>query len=144
MDGPSTCDWKYFYINGHMDVAIYSNIDNVCSVAVLSTMNKWSIITPEILARRWEIRLSTVKRALKATTQVGIRNVMLPSDQKIRVRTKGLQFLSWKNASIWTLCLQMSSKSNRTKWHNFSPMEGDMIGSSSWISSTMQESLRPL
>ena len=54
------------------------------AVFALSTSQQRSVLTPEVLARRWAIGLDTAKRSLQVTTQAGIRNVLAPGERKLR------------------------------------------------------------
>ncbi len=44
-------------------------------IAGITTKDRGSVVTKEILARRWGIGLGTAHRTLVATTQVGVRKV---------------------------------------------------------------------
>ena len=52
--------------------------------------------TPEILSKRWHIGLDTAKRTLQVTTQAGVRNVLVPSERKVRMKAPRLKFPSIK------------------------------------------------
>lgn len=53
-------------------------------------------VTPELLARRWNIGLAAAKRTLRVTTQAGVRNVLAPSERKVRKKAPWLKFPSFK------------------------------------------------
>ena len=61
----------------------------VSAVAIDGTKPK---ILPEKLAAEWNIGLATAKRTLKATTQVGLRNIFSPSERKVRLKAPWLKF----------------------------------------------------
>jgi hypothetical protein len=52
------------------------------------------VITPEILSQQWGIGLDTANNRLNATTQVGIRNVLAPTEWKVHQRLDHLKFLT--------------------------------------------------
>ena len=63
-------------LSGRNDNDVYPMVDNESqALFALSTSEKRSVITPEILSRRWGVGLDTAKRMLQVTTQSGIRNV---------------------------------------------------------------------
>ena len=54
--------------------------DEIREVASMSTSGAGSVITKEILARRWFIGMDTMHRTLKVTTQAGIRKFLHPME----------------------------------------------------------------
>lgn len=94
-------------LSGRGDSSLYSVSDEWREVAKLTTEGGYnieavatterkSVITPEMLARRWMIPLPTAKRTLKVTTQAGVRNILLPGDRKVRQRLDHLRFPNLK------------------------------------------------
>ena len=79
-------------LDGHVDEVVYQLSPASRAVLALSTDAKRSVITPEILSRRWHIGLSTAKRTLAVTTQAGVRNVLVPADRRTRQRLNHLKF----------------------------------------------------
>ena len=63
-----------------------------CAILALTTEEKRSAITPEILSRRWHIGVATAKRTLLVTTQAGVRNVLVPADRRTRQRLNHLKY----------------------------------------------------
>ena len=61
-------------------------------IASLATKDRGSVITKEVLARRWGIGLDTAHRTLTATTQLGIRKVVHPVERRYRTRQAHLRF----------------------------------------------------
>ncbi len=61
-----------------------------------------SVITPEILSRRWGVGLDTAKRTLQVTTQSGIRNFLARGERKVSQKLDHLAFpnLSGKWKSV--------------------------------------------
>jgi len=79
-------------LSGHADGDVYHVEDSLRSLFALSTEEKRSVITPEVLSRRWGIGLAVAKRTLSVTTQAGIRNVLAPTERRSRQRYNHLQF----------------------------------------------------
>ena len=67
-------------LEGHSNAVIYPDGDHDRHVFALSTEEKRSVVTKEILARRWGIGLSAAARTLKMTTQKGLRSFVHPTD----------------------------------------------------------------
>jgi hypothetical protein len=76
--------------DGHEDTEVYSEESR--AICHLTTKERRSAITPEILAQRWSIGLESAKSTLVATTQAGIRNVFAPGERKLRQRTDHLKY----------------------------------------------------
>jgi hypothetical protein len=74
------------------DEEVYERCSEVRQVAGLSTDKRRSVITPEILSRRFRIGLETAKKTLRVTTQAGIRNVLAPTERKVRQILDHLKF----------------------------------------------------
>ncbi len=94
-------------------------IDPICDVAQenrwvagISTKDHGSVVTKEILARRWGIGLDTALRALVATTQVGVRKVLHPVERRYRTRQSHLHFPNL-NTRLYTDTMFASAKSLR-------------------------------
>ena len=79
-------------LSGRNDNDVYPMDDESRKLLALSTSNKRSVITPEILSRRWGVGLDTAKRTLKVTTQSGIRNVLAKGERKVRQKLDHLAF----------------------------------------------------
>ena len=75
---------------GHNDADVYPERHRVLSA--LTSEERSSTVTPEILSRRWGIGLSTAKQTLRVTTQAGIRNVLAPAERKVRKKSPWLMF----------------------------------------------------
>jgi hypothetical protein len=63
----------------------------------LSTEQRKSVLSPELLAKRWGIGLNAAKTTLENTTQTGICNVFLPSECKVRKKAPWLSYPSIKS-----------------------------------------------
>jgi hypothetical protein len=75
------------------DDRILKSVDcNIRNVAALVSNERKSTITPEILARRWNIGLAAAKRTMSVTTQTGIKNVLAPGERRIRQRMSHLKY----------------------------------------------------
>lgn len=55
-----------------------------------------SILDSKTLAKRWCIGLTKADKTLKVTTQAGVRNVLVPSERKVRKKAPWLKFPSIK------------------------------------------------
>jgi hypothetical protein len=64
------------------------------NISAMRTTESRSTITPQMLSSRWGIGLDTAKRTLSVTTQSGIRNVLAPSERKVRLKAPWLKFPS--------------------------------------------------
>lgn len=60
-------------------------------VYALSSSERASVISPELLSRRWRIGLDAAKRTLKVTTQAGVRNIYAPSERRLRTKSAFLR-----------------------------------------------------
>ena len=72
---------------------LFQPVDEPTVAAVVMDGTKPKI-TPEELAKSWNISLPTAKRTLNVTTQVGLRNVFSPSERKVRLKAPWLKFPS--------------------------------------------------
>ena len=79
-------------ISGRENEVVYPPNEEHRRIKALSTTEKRSALTPEILSRRWNIGLDTAKKTLHATTQAGVRNVLAPGERKVRQRLDHLKF----------------------------------------------------
>jgi hypothetical protein len=61
-------------------------------VHYLSSKDKWSVLTPEVLSRKWGIGLDTTARTLSTTTHKGMVRSNMPHDHKVRQRFNQLKF----------------------------------------------------
>ena len=62
------------------------------TISALSLRERGTIITKEILAKRWGIGLDTAHRTLESTTQKGVRRVLHPVEHCYRTRQSHLRF----------------------------------------------------
>jgi hypothetical protein len=79
-------------LDSHEDEEVYERGPEVRKIAGLSTDERRSVITPEILSRRFGIGRESAKKTLRVTTQAGIRNVLAPTEQKVRKKLDHLKF----------------------------------------------------
>jgi hypothetical protein len=94
------------------DEEIYTDARRIMK---LSTTDRSSAITPEVLSTRWGIGIATAKRTLQATMQTGIRNVIAPGERKVRQRLDHLKFPNLRG-SIYTDTM-FSSKIKSLRGH---------------------------
>jgi len=94
-------------LSGHVDKDVYPYSDEIRKISALKTTESRSTITPELLAKRWCIGLPKASQTLKVTTQAGVRNVLVPSERKVRKKAPWLKFPNVKGR--WYLD-QMFSK----------------------------------
>ena len=67
-----------------MDATVYPDGEACQLAAAITTSKQKSMITPEILSKRWNIGLAMAKRMLCMTTQAGVQNVFPPSKWKVQ------------------------------------------------------------
>jgi len=80
-------------------------------VATVGTRNRKSQVTPEELARKWNIGLETAKNTLRVTTQKGIRQSVHPITRRVRVdhlhlhreRLRGTWYVDTMQAKVTSL-----------------------------------------
>jgi len=101
-------------LSGWNDNDVYPMDDESQKLFALSTGEKRSTITPEILSRRWGIGLDTAKRTLQVTTQSGIRNVLARGERKVRQK---LNHLAFPNLSGKWYSDTMFSKTQSVRGH---------------------------
>ena len=82
----SQCDIDGNGLQGQDDEQLYSKADNSCRIDGLSTGEQRSVLTAEVLAKRWHIGLDAARRTMGSTTQAGIKNVLAPGERKVRQR----------------------------------------------------------
>lgn len=70
----------------------YSNEEDEREAMGLRTGDRKSPLTPEVLAKRFNIGLETAKRTIRVTTQYGFRNVYIPAERRSRQKTAHLRF----------------------------------------------------
>jgi hypothetical protein len=73
---------------------VYALVTSQKFISSLSSEQRWSVLTPELLAKRWG--LSAANTTLENTTQTGIRNIFLPSERKVRKKAPWLSYPSIK------------------------------------------------
>jgi transposase len=101
-------------LSGRKDNDVYPMDTESRNILALSTSEKRSVLTPEILSRRWGVGLDTAKRTLQATTQSGIRNVLAPGERKVRQK---LDHLAFPNLSGKWYTDTMFSKTESIRGH---------------------------
>ena len=62
------------------------------TVAATASQPRHPKVTPEALARRWDIGLTTAQRTIKVTTQRGIRSSLHPIHRRYRTRQSQFRF----------------------------------------------------
>jgi hypothetical protein len=79
-------------LSGHDHSSVYTQYIEIREISKLTSSERMSILTPEILAKKWNIGLATAKRTMHVTTQAGLRNVFMPGERRLRQRTNHLRF----------------------------------------------------
>ena len=79
-------------IDGHKDTILYPPTQETRRIKALSTKDRRSVLTPPVLAKRFNCSLETSRRTMQVTTQSGIRNVLAPGERKLRQRLDHLRF----------------------------------------------------
>ena len=76
-------------LQGYDDREVYAACQEASAI---ETAERGSILSPQVLSRRWSIGLKAATDTLNVTTQSGIRNVLGPSERKLRQRTDYLRY----------------------------------------------------
>ena len=79
-------------LHGHSCENIYPYGDEERKILSLSSAEKKSFLTKEVLAQRWGIGLETANRTMQATTQRGIKTFLNPTDRRLSTRHPHLAF----------------------------------------------------
>jgi hypothetical protein len=67
-------------LSGHDHSSVYSQYNEIREISKLTSSERINILTPEILAKKWNICLTTAKRNMDVMTQIGLRNVFMPGE----------------------------------------------------------------
>jgi hypothetical protein len=70
-------------LSAGLDDDVYPMATNKRKLCALSATERESILTPEILSKRWGISVERAQKTIDVTSHEGIRNVFLPSEQKV-------------------------------------------------------------
>jgi hypothetical protein len=81
-------------------------------IFAMSTKERGSVITKEILAKRWGIGLDTAHRTLTSTTQSGVRRVLQPLERRFKTKQSHLRFPTL-NSKFYTDTMFSTTKSIR-------------------------------
>ena len=98
--------------HGYADRALFENHDR--EMYSMSLVDKQSVVTKEVLARRWNINLDTAHCTLRATTQRGVRSFLNPTDRRLNTRLPYLSFSMLWNRKMYTDTLFAKVKSIRS------------------------------
>ena len=79
-------------LDGKKDEDLYPPSEASRQVKKLSVSERSSVLTPQVLAKRWHCSLSTATRTMRSTTQSGIRNILAPSERKLRQRLDHMRY----------------------------------------------------
>ena len=80
-------------LSGHADEDVYPLDAKTRRLFALSSSEKRSVLTPEVLSRRWgTIGLEAANRTMRATTQAGIRNILAPRGRRVHQRLDHIRF----------------------------------------------------
>jgi len=74
------------------DATLHPDAEQSRRLSALRTEGMTSIVTPQTIARRWNISLDKSAKTLQRTTQAGVRNVLVPSERKVRKKAPWLKF----------------------------------------------------
>ena len=89
-------DWKNITTPSpkpHLRINAFTSslLEQVNISSISST--RWNGVPPEALAEKWDIGLTTAKRTIKVTTQLGLRKVEHPSFQRhLRTNDRQLRY----------------------------------------------------
>ena len=79
-------------LRGAVDSDVYGNESERRSVLRLQSTVQQSVLTPEILSRRWGIGLEKAEQTIGVTTHKGMLRSNMPHDRKVRQRFNQLKF----------------------------------------------------
>ena len=105
-------DWVGDGTEGYTDGDLFDNLER--RVFAMSLVDKESVVTKEVLARRWGISLDTAHRTLRATTQRGVRAFLNPTDRRLSTRLPHLAFPMLRDRKMYTDTLFAKVKSIRS------------------------------
>jgi hypothetical protein len=88
--------YQYSDLALEVNEMMYPNDDGRIAISALSTAEQRSVLSPEVLAKRWGVGLNAAKATLLNTTQDGVRNVFLPSECKTCKKTPWMNFPVFK------------------------------------------------
>ena len=110
---------------GYADEELFENHDR--KIYAMLLVDKQSVVTKEVLARRWNINLDTAHRTLRwninldtahrtllATTQRGVQSFLNPTDRRLNTRLPHLLFSMLRNRKMFTDTLFAKVKSIRS------------------------------
>jgi hypothetical protein len=89
-------------LDGYHDDTLFTVPPDFRAISALDTSDKSSIITKEVLARRWGIGLDTALRTLTRTTQRGIRTFIHPTDRRLNTNKPHLAFPMMRRKKFYT------------------------------------------
>ena len=79
-------------LDGRNDDGLFNTPPEFKVISAMEVSEKSSVITKEVLARRWGIGLDTALRTLRVTTQRGIRSFVHPTDRRLPTHKPHLSF----------------------------------------------------
>ena len=90
-----------------------TNVDTERTVAALVSGNKTSVVTKEVLARRWGIGLDSAQRTLDVTTQRGVRSFLNPMTRRVQTQATHLNFPMIRGGKMYSDTMFAKVKSIR-------------------------------
>ena len=100
-------------MDGYRDQELFQVSSATREVFEMSRSEKKSVVTKEVLARRWGIGLDTAHRTLKQTTLRGVRSVILPTDRRVSTWKPHLVFPTMRRKKLYTDTMFSKVKSVR-------------------------------
>ena len=107
-------DWIGDGMSGYADEELFPIGNQGRKVFAMSLVDKQSVVTKEVLARRWGISMDTAHRTLRATTQRGVRSFLNPTDRRLSTRLPHLSFPMLRGRKMYTDTLFAKVKSIRS------------------------------
>lgn len=99
-------------LNGYQDDDLFNTPSEFKAISEMEVSEKSSVITKEVLARRWGIGLDTALRTLRVTTQRGVRTFIHPTDRRFTSLRKNRCEQVWTDGSGYSLFYPMASKAS--------------------------------
>ena len=78
------------------ETEVFEPAEDSTLISALHTTNPRSALTHVALAKRWGISLEQAKATLLCSTQTAVRNILTPSERKVRLKAPWLNFPSIK------------------------------------------------
>ena len=83
-------------IDGMKDETLYPPMEGMRRVKSLSTQERSSILTPQILSKWWHCTMNAASCMMQSTTQTGICSIYVPGERKLRQHLNHMRYPNLK------------------------------------------------